>query len=443
MENLKELLEANKYVQLKEELVKQNEVDIADFLEELDDEKMLLVFRILPKDICADVFAYMDAEQRQHIILSISDNEVRQIIDDLFLDDAVDFLEELPAGVVKKVLKNVDEDTRRLINTFLQYTPDSAGSIMTVEYVEFKQIFTVKQAIDRIRETGLDKETIYTCYCVDDARKLTGTVALRKLILSDENTSIEEIMETNFIQVRTQDDQEYVADVIKKYDLLSVPVTDNEDRLVGIVTVDDAIDVLEEEYTEDIEIMAAMLPSETPYLKSSIWELSKNRIPWLLILMISATLTGSIITHYEDILATVLILTSFIPMLTDTGGNAGSQSSTLIIRGLATGDIETKDILKIVWKEFRVSLVCGLALGTVNFMRLVFISRVGATIAFVVSSSMVIIIILAKILGGILPIGAKKLKLDPAIMASPLITTIVDALGLIVYFRIAAAFLNL
>lgn len=438
-----QLLEGNELGQLKKELSQMMPVDIADFFEELSDEKLLLVFRILPKDIAAEVFSYMTKEQQQHIIISISDREVRTLIDDLFLDDTVDFLEELPAGVVKKVLKNVDENERRLINDFLNYPPYTAGSIMTVEFVDLKLNATVKDAINVIRNTGPDKETVYTCYVIDSQRKLRGVVALRKLLLSDDSMTMEEIMDDRIVAVKTTDDQESVADTVKKYDLLSVPVVDNEDRLVGIVTVDDAIDVLEDENTEDIEIMAALAPSEEPYLKSSVFTLARNRIVWLLVLMISATVTSAIIKRFEDVLSTVMVLTAFIPMITDTGGNAGSQASVLVIRSLALGEIEMRDVLKVLWKEFRVSILCGFILGSVNFLKLILLDRLEVTIAFVVSFSVGITVIVAKIIGCTLPLGAKKVGLDPAIMASPLITTIVDALGLILYFSIASMILGL
>jgi len=443
MEKLFELLEANELGQLKTELSEMMPADVADFFEELDDRKLLLVFRILPKDAAAEVFSYMTKEQRQHIIISISDREVRALIDDLFLDDTVDFLEELPASVVKKVLKNVDENERRQINDFLKYPPDTAGSIMTVEFVDLKLTATVKDAINIIRHTGPDKETVYTCYVIDSQRKLKGVVSLIKLLLSDDSLSMEQIMTDRIISVKTLDDQESVADTIKKYDLLSVPVVDNEERLVGIVTVDDAIDVLEEEITEDIEIMAAMAPSEEPYLKSGVLRLARNRIVWLMLLMISSTITSTIIQRYDDILTTVIILAAFIPMITDTGGNAGSQSSVLVIRSLALGEVKTGDILKILWKELRVSFLCGIILASVNFGKLMLFDRVNIKIAAIVSLSVAFTVMFAKIIGCSLPIGARKIGLDPALMASPLITTIADAVGLVIYFTIATTVLRI
>lgn len=442
MDKLLALLKANNLSELKKELTNTQPVDIADFLDELSNDKLLLVFRILPKDLSAEVFSYMTTERQQHIIMSFSDHEVRTIIDALFLDDKVDFLEEVPAGVVKKVLQNVDENERRMINDFLRYPPDTAGSIMTVEYVDLKMNITVKNAIDIIRRTGVDKETVYTCYVIDTQRKLKGVVALRTLLLSRDEQTIEEIMDEHFVSVNTLLDQESAAETIHKYDLLSIPVVDNEDRLVGIITVDDAMDVIQEEHTEDIEIMAAISPSEEPYLKSSVVTLAKNRILWLMLLMISATITGAIITKFEHVLASMMILTSFIPMITDTGGNAGSQASVLVIRNLATGEVKVGDVLKILWKEFRVSLICGVILATVNFLRLLYISRVGLTVAGIVSITLGFTVMIAKMVGCTLPIGAKRLGLDPALMASPLITTLVDAIALILYFNIASAALG-
>ena len=435
-------IEQNDYVGLKRALSNVNVVDIAEFLEELDSEKMLLVFRILPKDVCVEVFSYMTPEQQQHVIVSITDKEVRHLINELFLDDTVDFLEELPAGIVKKVLTNVDEEKRKQINQFLQYKPASVGSIMTVEFVELQQSNTVKQAIDTIRKTGLDKETIYTCYCINEKRQLVGIVPLRALILSDDDEVITEIMTTNLISLQTHDDREEAADLIRKYDFLSIPVVDSENRLVGIVTVDDALDVIEEETTEDFEKMAAITPSENEYLKSSVFTLAKNRIIWLIVLMFSAMVTGGIISKFENILAQMMILMSFIPMLTDTGGNAGSQSATLIIRGLALGEVKSSDLFKIVWKELRVSLICGSVLAAANFARLI-ITGTDIVVSCVVCLSVMFTVIVSKIIGGSLPILAKNLRLDPAIMASPLITTIVDSLALIIYFLLAKTMLNL
>lgn len=420
-----------------------NEVDIAEYLEDLDNEKMLMVFRLLPKDVSADVFSYMDNDQRTRIMEAMDDTEAMRLIDDMFIDDAVDFLEELPAGVVKRMLQGCDEKKRQLINQFLRYPENSAGSLMTIEYMEFNVGTTVGQAMAEIRRTGVDKETINTLYILDAGRKLLGTVGLRKLLLASDDKKVEELMNTQVIFVHTTDDQEVVADTVRKYDLLSIPVVDHEERLVGIVTVDDIVDVIEEENTEDFEKMAAMLPSDDEYLKTNVLTLAKNRLPWLLILMISATFTGMIITHFENVLSTAegigVALTACIPMLMDTGGNCGSQASTLVIRGLALGEIEFKDILKVLWKEVRVALLLGAVLALVNFLRIWFFTPYDKDIAFVVSLAMFFTIIIAKSIGCTLPLLAKAIHLDPALMASPLITTMVDAASLTVLFSIATA----
>jgi len=420
---------------LREKFTEMNVVDIAQIFEEIPEEKKLIIFRILPKDIAAEVFSYMSQKEQQFIIESITDKEVQSLVEDLYLDDTVDFVEELPANVVKKVLRNTDEETRKRINFFLNYPENSAGSIMTIEYVDLKKNMTVKEAISRIKKIGIDRETIDTCYVTSKGRKLEGVVLLRQIILSDENEIIENIMDKDVKYVNTHDDQETVALLFKKYDLLAMPVTDNEDRLVGIITIDDILDIIEEETTEDFYKMAAMEPSEEDYLDTSVFSLAKHRIVWLLVLMISATFTGSIIRKYEDILQAVVILTAFIPMLMDTGGNAGSQSSTLVIRGLALGDIKLKDWPKVLFKEFRVSLIVGFTLAVVNFLRIYFLEKVDFYVALTVCSTLFFTVVIAKAVGGLLPIIAKKLKVDPAIMASPLITTIVDALVLILYLE--------
>ncbi len=438
-----DFIEKNDFIGLKRELSQKNEVDIAEFIEQLDSDKMVLIFRLLPKDICAEVFSYLSLEQQEHVIMSISDYEVSQLVTELFIDDAVDLLEEVPAGVVKKVLRNLNEDTRNIINQYLKYLPFTAGSIMTAEFVEFHMNTTVKDAISIIRKTALDKETVYTCYIINEYRKLEGIVPLKTLLLFDDNTLVQDIMTKNIISVSTNDDQEYVAGLIRKYGFMSIPVVDSENRLVGIVTVDDAMDIIVEENTEDFEKMAAILPSEKEYLKTGIWELAKNRIIWLLLLMLSATFTSLIMSHYENVLSTMLVLTYFVPMLTDTGGNAGSQSATLVIRGLALGEIRPRDFAKVIWKEFRVSLIVGVILSLVNFARLIFINRTTIPIAFVVCTSVFATVISAKVIGGILPIVASKLRLDPAIMASPLITTIVDTLAIIIYFAMASYVLHI
>ncbi|MGN0183549.1 MAG: magnesium transporter [Aristaeellaceae bacterium] len=440
------LLAGGKKAELRGALNMLNEVDIAEYLETLDNEKMLVVFRLLPKDISAEVFSYMDNDQRTRIMEAMDDSEAIKLIDDMFIDDAVDFLEELPAGVVKRMLQGCDEKKRQLINQFLRYPENSAGSIMTIEYMEFHLGTTVGQAMAEIRRTGVDKETINTLYILDDSRKLLGTVGLRKLLLATDDRVVEDLMNTQVISVHTTDDQEVVADTVRKYDLLSIPVVDHEDRLVGIITVDDIVDVIEEENTEDFEKMAAMLPSDDEYLKTSVFKLAKNRLPWLLILMISATFTGMIITHFETVLSSAagigVALTACIPMLMDTGGNCGAQASTLAIRGLALGEIELKDIGKVLWKEVRVALILGVVLALVNFLRIWFFTPYDKTVAFIVSLAMFFTIIIAKSIGCTLPLLAKAIHLDPALMASPIITTLVDAASLTVLFTFASTIMK-
>lgn len=437
------LIQQGKFAQVKNEIVEMNVVDIAQLFEELESEKILVIFRLLPKEISSDVFAYLSYEQQQYIIESITDKEIKNIIDDLFLDDTVDLLEEIPAYVVKKILKNTSEDKRKLINQFLKYPDYSAGSIMTIEYVDLKKEMTVSKALDHIRKTGVDKETIDVCYVIDKNRKLEGIIPLRKLILSDENAVVDDLMDTNIISVQTHDDQEHIATQFKKYDFLAMPVVDNENRLVGIITIDDVVDIIEQENTEDFQKMAAMAPSEEEYLKTNVFSLAKHRIVWLLVLMVSATFTGNIIRRFEDVLEAVVVLTAFIPMLMDTGGNSGSQSATLIIRGLALGEVKSKDILNVIWKEFRVSVIVGFVLAVVNFARIYFLERTDFLVTVTVCISLFLTVVLAKVVGGALPIIAKQLKLDPAIMASPLITTIVDAVALVAYFSIATWLLGI
>lgn len=444
MEKILELINGKKYSEAREELLKLNSVDIATLLEEVDNKKnMLVLFRLLPKDIEIDVFSYMSNDMQQYIIQSITHEEMTNIIDQLYFDDVIDLLEEMPANIVKKILLNTDDKKRKLINQFLKYEEDSAGSIMTIEFVDLKKEMTVEQAIERIRKTGVDKQTINTCYVIDKNRKLEGITSIRRLILSNKDVLIKDIMKENYVSINTFDDQEYVASQFKKYDLVSMPVVDKEHRLVGIITIDDIVDIIDQENTEDFHKMAAMEPSEEEYLKTGVFELAKHRIIWLLVLMISATFTGNIIRKSEDVLQSVVILASFIPMLMDTGGNSGSQSSTLVIRGLALGEIKLKDIFKVMWKEFRVSVVVGIVLSIVNFFRVYFIEKVSFMVAITVCISLFFTVVLAKVVGGILPIVAKKLKLDPAIMASPLITTIVDAVALLIYFGIAKMLLGI
>ena len=406
-------------------------------------QQQVKVFRILPKSIAADVFAYLPIEVEQSIITSITDKEATNIIDNLMADDAADLMEEMPAGVVKKLLANVSSEQRRDINHLLRYPDDSAGSIMTVEFVDLKASLTVGQAIERIRRTGVDKETINIAYVLDKERHLIGTVALRYLLLHNEDEIIGDFMNDNIISVNTLTDQEEVAKLMSKYDFTTMPVVDNEDRLVGIVTVDDIIDIMTEEATEDIEKMAAIVPTDKPYSRTTVFETWKKRIPWLLLLMISATVTGKIITHYENALGTYVVLTSFIPMLMDTGGNAGGQASVTIIRGLSLNEIEFSDIFKVIWKEIRVAVLCGITLAAANFVKIMIIDNVGITVALIVCLTLVVSVIFAKVVGCSLPMFAQKLGFDPAVMASPFITTIVDALSLMIYFAIATKLLNI
>ena len=443
MEYLLELVETRQFRRLKELLIEMNEVDVASFMEELDSEKTVVVFRMLPKELATDVFACLSLENQQHIINSVTDVELRGIIEDLFVDDAVDMLEELPASVVKRVLQNASPDTRKLINQFLQYPENSAGSIMTAEYVGLKKTMTVEEAFAYIRKHGVDKETIYTCYVMDGVRRLEGVVTVKDLLMNPYDTRIEDIMDTHVIKAVTTEDQEDVVESFHKYDLLSLPVVDHEERLVGIVTVDDIVDVMEQEATEDFEKMAAMAPSEKPYLKTGVFQLAKNRIVWLLVLMISSMITGGILGKYENAFAIIPLLVTFIPMLTDTGGNAGSQSSTLIIRGMAVGEIEPRDVFRVVWKELRVGAMVGVVLGAVNYIRLVIMYPGNEMICLTVVLSLFVTVVLAKTIGCVLPIAAKVCRMDPAIMAAPLITTIVDAFSLVIYFQLACRLLNL
>ena len=443
MEELMDLLFTRQFRKLKDILTEMNEVDIATFIEELDSEKTVVVFRMLPKELASDVFACLEVDKQEHIINSITDYELGTIVDDLFVDDAVDMLEELPASVVKRVLKNARPDTRKLINQFLNYPDNSAGSIMTAEYVGLKQSMTVEQAFAYIRKNGVDKETIYTCYVMDEKRRLEGVVTVKDLLMNPYEEVIGNIMDTHVIKAFTTEDQEEVADSFQKYDLLSLPVVDHEERLVGIVTVDDVVDVMEQEATEDFEKMAAMLPSEKPYLKTGVFQLAKNRIAWLLILMISSMITGGILAKYEAAFAVIPLLVTFIPMLTDTGGNAGSQSSTMIIRGMAVGEIEPGDLFKVLWKELRVGVIVGMILGFVNYVRLVILYPGREMLCLTVVLSLMATVIIAKTIGCMLPIAAKVFHMDPAIMAAPLITTIVDAVSLIIYFQLACTLLGL
>ena len=443
LEEVLELLNTKQYTKLRQYLAELNDADIAGLLEELEEEDMLKVFRILPKDLAADVFSYLDMDNQQKIITSLSDKEATNIINNLMADDAADLLEEMPANIVKKLLTNASPEVRRDINHLLRYPEDSAGSIMTVEYVDLKENLTVNQAIERIRKVGLDSETINICYVLDAQRRLVGTVALRYLLLMDGDEIIGDIMHENVISINTLMDQEEVARQFKKYDFTAMPVVDNENRLVGIITVDDIVDIIEEETTEDMEKMAAIVPSDKPYMKTGVFETFKKRIPWLLLLMVSATFTGAIISSFEDALSVCAVLVAYIPMLMDTGGNCGSQSSVTVIRGLSLGQVGFSDWLRVLWKETRISALCAAALAAVNFLRLLVMSHVGMGIALTVSLTLAVTVITSDLIGSALPIIAKRLGFDPAVMASPLITTVVDATSLLTYFWLASWLLGL
>ena len=442
-EKILELLEEKRYPDIKSILCKMNSADIAALFEDLNMVKIPLLFRLLPKVLAAETFVEMEPNAQAMLIHGFSDNELKEVLDELYLDDAVDIVEEMPANVVKRILFNTDPDTRKMINEILKYPDDSAGSIMTIEYVSLRPSMSVEEAIKRIRRTGVDKETIYTCYVTDDSRVLLGTVSIKDLLLSEETELIKDIMDMNSISVHTMEDQEQVANKFNKYDLLAIPVVDDENRLVGIVTFDDAIDVMQDEATEDIKKMAAIIPSDKAYFRTTVFETWKARIPWLLLLMISATFTGMIITSFEDALAVQAVLTAFIPMLMDTGGNSGGQASVTIIRALSLGEVEFSDIFRVIWKEFRVALACGLTLSVCNFVKLLIIDRVSMSVALVICLTLIATVIIAKFIGCTLPILAKKIGFDPAVMASPFITTIVDAISLLIYFRIATIVLKI
>lgn len=441
-----QLLEVKKFAKLRELLSEAQPVDIAEAMEEMDEDEpqhATLLFRLLPKDLAAEVFAHLSASQQRSIVKALHENQLKQIVEELNFDDKIDFLEEMPANVVKRILRDVTEEERKLINQFLNYPEDSAGSLMTIEYIDLKKEMSVAEALQHIKITGVDKETIYTCYVLNATRKLEGIISLRKLVLSEPEMTISSLMDEDILFTTTLDDQEEVADIFKKYDLMTLPVVDKEGRLVGIITIDDIVDVIERENTEDFEKMAALLPGEEEYLDAGIFSMAKKRLPWLLILMISATFTGSIISRFEDVLQAVLVLAAAIPMLMDTAGNAGNQSSTLVIRGIALGEIGLEDYLAVTWKEFRISVLVGVMLAIVNLARMMIIVETSWGVAITVSFTLAITVVLAKLFGGMMPIIAKRLKVDPAIMAGPLITTIVDAMALIVYFRIATLILGI
>lgn len=442
-ERIEALLSQKDYAALKEILVSMNAADIYSLFEELKESKIPLLFRLLPKVLAAEVFVEMEPDAQAMLIQGFSDNELKEVLDELYLDDAVDIVEEMPANVVKRILQNTDADTRNMINEILKYPDDSAGSIMTIEYVSLRLNMTVGEAIKRIRRTGIDKETIYTCYVTDTSRFLHGAISIKTLLLAEEDEYIKDIMDTNYVSVHTHEDKEDVANKFNKYDLLAIPVVDDENRLVGIVTFDDAIDVMQDEATEDIKKMAAIIPSDKSYFKTTVFETWKARIPWLLLLMVSATFTGMIITSFEDALAAYTVLTAYIPMLMDTGGNSGGQASVTVIRALSLDEIDFGDIFKVIWKEARVAVFCGITLGVCNFAKLLVFDRVSFVVALVVCITLVVTVLIAKVIGCTLPILAKKIGFDPAVMASPFITTIVDAISLLVYFKVASMMLHI
>ena len=449
-DRISELLEEKDYRSIKQILCDMNAQDIAELIDGFDERNTVLLYRLLPKEPAAELFVEMDPEKQEALIKGFSDTELAQVVSELYVDDAVDIIEEMPANVVRRILKSADPDTRRAINEILKYPEDSAGSIMTTEYVRLDGSYTVADALMHIRRTGIDKETIYTCYVTDNVRRLIGYVSAKTLLLADSDDLIRDIMETKVVSVSALEDKETAAGLMSRYDIIAMPVVDSENRLVGIITVDDAIDVLQEEVTEDIEKMAAILPSDKPYLKTGVFSIWAKRIPWLMLLMVSATFTGQIITSFESALSGmgVVILTAFIPMIMDTGGNAGGQASVTVIRGLATGDISLGDVLKIIWKETRVALLCGVSLSVIGFLKillvdnLIFGNGIPMAVAAAVCITLTLTVFVAKLTGCTLPLLAKLLKLDPAVMASPFITTIVDAISLFIYFRISVAILS-
>lgn len=446
-ERLNSLLLEKKYADFMHEIDELNDIDAAEYLATLPDELMLSAFRMLKKDAAAGIFSFMDIEMQESLVNRMSDSEITMIIEDLFVDDAVDILEELPAIMVKRILKLSRPETRNIINKFLSYPDDSAGSVMTAEFLDLHKSMTVSEAIENIRRKGVDKETVYVAYVTNASRVLEGIVSLKDLIFASPDAIIADIMDTDILCANTLDHQEDVVAMIRKYDMLALPIVDKENRLVGIVTVDDAIDVIEEEATEDIEKMAAIMPSDKSYMRAGVFEIWKTRIPWLLLLMLSATFTGQIIASFESKLAAIPVLIAFIPMLMGTGGNSGGQSSVTVIRGLAVGEIENRDVWKVIWKETRVALLCGAVLSVCNFIKIILVDNllfgngVSLEANLVVSLTLIATVIVAKIVGCALPVGAKKLGLDPAVMASPFITTVVDAVSLLIYFAIASIIL--
>ena len=449
-DQLTELLDRHDMKELQRRMEELNEFDVAEFLSEIDDNRMPMVFRLLSKETAADVFANFEAPEQERIINSITDSELAGIMEELYVDDAVDIVEELPANVVRRVMRAATPQTRNLINQYLRYPENSAGSIMTAEFVDLKKYMNVKESIARIRRIGEDRETIYVCFVIAADRRLEGIVTVKDLLLADDDTVIEDLMETNVVFASTTEDQESVSEKFSDYDLMALPVVDNEGRLVGIVTVDDVMDVMEQEATEDIEKLAGMLPSDKPYSRTGIVEIWKNRIPWLMFLMLSATFTSMILTSFEDMLAVQAGLVAFIPMLMGTGGNSGAQASTAVIRALSLGDIEPRDVLSVVWRELRVAFLCGVALAAVNFGKMLLLDgmllhndAVTVPVAATVSMSIVFIVLFAKSVGSMLPILAEKLGVDPAVMANPLISTVTDAVSLLIYIYVAKLILHI
>ena len=437
------LLREKKYMAIRNMAMEMNVSDAAEIMEQMEDEDMLKMFRVLSKDVAADVFSQLDDESQQYIITSLSEAEAGIVIDNLYADDAADLLEEMPANVVKKLLAHAQPETRNDINHLLKYPDDSAGSIMTVEFADLKADMTVAQAIERIRKIGMDSETVNVCYVLDATRKLLGTVALRYLILNEPEKKIGDFMHEDVVACNTDADQEHVAQIFKKYDFTALPVVDHEARMVGIITVDDIMDIMEQETTEDIDKMNAIIPSDKPYLKTSVFETFKKRFPWLLLLMVSATFTGAIISHFEDALSRFVVLTAYIPMLMDTGGNAGSQSSTEVVRALSLEEVTFADFPRIIWKELRTGLMCGIALSACMLLKCVFFDQIAMSVAWVVSLTVVCTVFFSKVISAILVMGVAKMKLDPAVVASPVLTTVIDALSLMIYFTIATALLHI
>ena len=442
IEEVIELIENKKINELHKYLENINSADFPSILENIDEEKVIMVYRLLSKEKAAEVFVELDHDDQEKLINCLTDREIKNVMNELFMDDAVDMIEEMPANVVKRILANTKPESRKIINELLKYPDDTAGSIMTTEFIDLKETMTVEKAFDIIKARGLQKETVYTSYVLTKDRRLLGVIDIKRLLVADRKELVKDIMDTNFIKVHTLEDQEEVTKLFDKYDAVAIPVVDKEDRLVGIITIDDAIDVMQEETLEDFEKMAAITPTDDTYMKTSVFKHAKNRILWLLILMLSATITGTIITNYQAAIASLPVLVAFLPMLMDTGGNSGSQASTLIIRGLAMDEISTKDIFKVMWKEFRIALIVGTALAIANGIR-IYIQYKSIQTSIVVAATLICTVIIAKLLGCIMPITAKKLKLDPAIMASPLITTIVDACSVFVFFNIATAVFHL